>query len=211
MKNYFESPFKGQLLTDQITNPNIKAGRYSYYSGYYHGHSFDDCARYLAPDRDDVDQLIIGSFCSIGSGAAFIMAGNQGHRYDWASSFPFFYMSQEVAFTEAADAFKPSGDTVVGNDVWIGSEAMIMPGVKIGDGAVIGSRALITRDVEPYTIVGGNPAKLIRKRFSDAEITLLLEMQWWDWPLFHIEKTMPLLCSADIAALHGYWKTEISS
>ena len=116
MKNYFESPIKGQLLIDQITNPNIKAGRYSYYSGYYHGHSFDDCARYLAPDRDDVDQLIIGSFCSIGSGAAFIMAGNQGHRYDWASSFPFFYMNQEAAFAAARDAFKPAGDTVIGNE-----------------------------------------------------------------------------------------------
>ncbi|SWQ11898.1 Chloramphenicol acetyltransferase [Klebsiella pneumoniae] len=91
MTNYFDSPFKGKLLSEQVKNPNIKVGRYSYYSGYYHGHSFDDCARYLFPDRDDVDKLIIGSFCSIGSGASFIMAGNQGHRYDWASSFPFFY------------------------------------------------------------------------------------------------------------------------
>ncbi|NUV25626.1 Chloramphenicol acetyltransferase [Escherichia coli] len=90
MTNYFDSPFKGKLLSEQVKNPNIKVGRYSYYSGYYHGHSFDDCARYLFPDRDDVDKLIIGSFCSIGSGASFIMAGNQGHRYDWASSFPFF-------------------------------------------------------------------------------------------------------------------------
>lgn len=210
MKNYFESPFKGQLLIDQITNPNIKAGRYSYYSGYYHCHSFDDCARYLAPDRDDVDQLIIGSFCSIGSGAAFIMAGNQGHRYDWASSFPFFYMNQEPAFAAATDAFQPAGDTVIGNDVWIGSEAMIMPGVKIGHGAVIGSRALITRDVEPYSIVGGNPAKVIKKRFPDADIVLLLEMAWWDWELQHIEKAMSRLCSGDIVGLYGYWKAEIS-
>lgn len=80
MTNYFDSPFKGKLLSEQVKNPNIKVGRYSYYSGYYHGHSFDDCARYLFPDRDDVDKLIIGSFCSIGSGASFIMAGNQGHR-----------------------------------------------------------------------------------------------------------------------------------
>ncbi len=78
MTNYFDSPFKGKLLSEQVKNPNIKVGRYSYYSGYYHGHSFDDCARYLFPDRDDVDKLIIGSFCSIGSGASFIMAGNQG-------------------------------------------------------------------------------------------------------------------------------------
>ncbi len=114
MTNYFDSPFKGKLLSEQVKNPNIKVGRYSYYSGYYHGHSFDDCARYLFPDRDDVDKLIIGSFCSIGSGASFIMAGNQGHRYDWASSFPFFYMQEEPAFSSALDAFQKAGNTVIG-------------------------------------------------------------------------------------------------
>lgn len=88
MENFFESPFRGTIIADQITNPNIKVGRFSYYSGYYHGHSFDDCARYLMPDRIDVDKLIIGSFCSIGSGAAFIMAGNQGHQMEWISTFP---------------------------------------------------------------------------------------------------------------------------
>ena len=87
--NYFDSPFAGKPLSEQITNPNIIVGRHSYYSGYYHGHSFDDCARYLAPDRDDVDKLIIGNYCSIGSGAVFMMAGNQGHRSDWISTFPF--------------------------------------------------------------------------------------------------------------------------
>tara|TARA_R110002073_G_scaffold286086_1_gene450599 strand:+ start:2146 stop:2397 length:252 start_codon:yes stop_codon:yes gene_type:complete len=80
MNNYFESPFKGKALKEQVTNPNIIVGEHSYYSGYYHGHSFDDCARYLAPDRTDVDKLIIGRYCSIGSGAVFMMAGNQGHK-----------------------------------------------------------------------------------------------------------------------------------
>src|SRR5574344_1992991 len=117
MTNYFDSPFKGKLLSEQVKIPNITVGRYSYYSGYYHGHSFDDCARYLFPDRDDVDKLIIGSFCSIGSGAAFIMAGNQGHRYDWVSSFPFFYMNEEPAFAKSVDAFQRAGDTVIGSDV----------------------------------------------------------------------------------------------
>lgn len=206
MTNYFDSPFKGKLLSEQVTNPNIKVGRYSYYSGYYHGHSFDDCARYLLPDRDDVDQLVIGSFCSIGSGASFIMAGNQGHRHDWVSSFPFFYMQEEPAFASAQDAFQRAGDTVLGSDVWVGSEAMIMPGVRIGHGAVIGSRALVTRDVEPYAIVGGNPGRPIRKRFYDAQIALLLEMAWWDWPIDWIEAAMPLLCTSDIAGLHAYWR-----
>jgi chloramphenicol O-acetyltransferase type B len=204
--NFFESPFRGKLLSEQVTNPNIIVGRYSYYSGYYHGHSFDDCARYLFPDRSDVDKLIIGSFCSIGSGAAFIMAGNQGHRNDWISTFPFFYMNEEPAFADARDAFQPAGDTVVGSDVWIGSEAMIMPGIRIGHGAVIGSRALVTKDVEPYAIIGGNPAKPIRKRFSDEEIAMLLEMAWWDWPIEEIKEAMTLLCSADIAALHRHWQ-----
>lgn len=205
MKNFFESPFKGKLLSEQITNPNIEVGRFSYYSGYYHGDSFDDCARYLLADRSDVDRLIIGSFCSIGSGASFIMAGNQGHRSDWVSSYPFFYMQQEPAFAAASDAFMPAGNTVIGNDVWIGSEAMIMPGISVGDGAVIGSRAVITRDVEPYAIVGGNPAKVIRMRFPVEQVQMLLEMRWWDWPMPAIEAAMPLLCSGDIQKLYRYW------
>lgn len=204
--NAFESPFKGVFLTEQVTNPNILVGRYSYYSGYYHGHSFDDCARYLLPDREDVDKLIIGSFCSIGTGATFVMAGNQGHRHDWVSTFPFHYMKDEKAFSEAPDGFRRAGDTLIGSDVWIGAEAMIMPGVRIGHGAVIGSRALVTRDVEPFTIVGGNPAKPIRKRFSEEEIAMLLEMAWWDWPLERIEGAMGLLCSGDIRALYEQWK-----
>lgn len=211
MKQFFESPFKGKLLSEQVSNPNIIVGRYSYYSGYYHGHSFDDCARYLLPDRNDVDKLIIGSFCSIGSGASFIMAGNQGHRHDWISSFPFFYMNEEPAFAKAKDAYQPAGDTVIGNDVWIGSEAMIMPGVHIGHGSVIGSRALVTRNVEPYTIIGGNPAKPIKKRFSEADIALLLEMAWWDWPLERLKAAMPLLCAKDIPALYDHWKQTCKS
>ena len=204
MTNYFESPFKGIRLDEQVTHPNIVVGRYSYYSGYYHGHSFDDCARFLLPDPG-ADKLIVGSFCSIGSGAAFIMAGNQGHRHDWASSFPFFYMPEMPEFAGALDAFAPAGDTVIGNDVWIGTEAIVMPGVRIGHGAVIGTRALVTRDVEPYTIVGGNPGKPIRKRFDEAQIAMLLEMAWWDWPEDRLQAAMPLLCSGDIAALHAFW------
>ena len=206
MNNFFDSPFKGIPLTEQVTNPNIQVGRYSYYSGYYHGHSFDDCARYLMPDRDDVDKLIIGSFCSIGTGVSFVMAGNQGHRHDWITSFPFFFMDEEPAFADAINAYQPAGDTVIGNDVWIGAEAMIMPGIKVGDGAVIGSRALVTKNVEPYTIVGGNPAKVIKQRFSDDEIEKLLEMKWWDWSQEQLKGAMPLLCSGDIAALYTYWK-----
>jgi len=208
MTNYFESPFRGVTLDRQVTQPNIRVGRFSYYSGYYHGHSFDDCARFILPD-DDADKLIIGSFCSIGSGAAFIMAGNQGHRSDWVSTFPFYWMPEVQAFAGARNGYQAAGDTVVGHDVWIGSEAVIMPGVRIGNGAVIGTRALVTRDVEPYAIVGGNPAGVIRKRFDAESIRMLQEMQWWDWPEEELRQAMPLLTAWDVAALYHHWRGRI--
>ncbi|MFG0887845.1 type B chloramphenicol O-acetyltransferase [Vibrio sp. CJQ_6] len=208
MSNYFDNPFSGKPLTEQVTNPNIHVGRHSYYSGYYHGHSFDDCVRYLNPDREDVDRLIIGAFCAIGSGAVFMMAGNQGHRTDWVSTFPFFYVDDDT-FTDADDGFVRAGDTVIGNDVWIGSEAMIMPGVTIGDGAVIASRAVVTKNVAPYEIVGSNPAKHIRFRFTPEQIETLLEMQWWHWPDAQLKGAMKLLTSGDIDGLYHYWQSKI--
>ncbi|MBL3594674.1 type B chloramphenicol O-acetyltransferase [Rhodovulum sulfidophilum] len=210
MQNFFESPFRGVTLDEQVGNPNILVGRYSYYSGYYHGHSFDDCARYLLPD-EGVDRLVIGSFCSIGSGAAFVMAGNQGHRNDWISTFPFYWMSEVPAFEGAGNGYRPAGDTVIGNDVWIGSEAIIMPGVTIGDGAVIGTRAVVTRDVAPYAIVGGNPARIIRKRFADDRIALLLDLRWWEWSDDQLRVAMPILTSGNVERLHKHWETHIRS
>lgn len=208
MKNVFESPFKGFTLDRLVTNPNIRVGRYSYYSGYYHGHGFDECARFLLPE-EGVDKLVIGSFCSIGSGAAFIMAGNQGHRSDWISTFPFYWMPEIDAFEGARNGFEPAGDTVIGNDVWIGTEAIVMPGVKIGHGAVIGTRALVTKDVEPYAIVGGNPSKTLRMRFVEADIARLLELRWWDWSDDELKAAMPLLTDGDISALYRHWQTAI--
>ena len=207
MENYFESPFRGITLDKQVKSPNLVVGKYSYYSGYYHGHSFEDCARYLLPD-EGADKLVIGSFCSIGSGAAFIMAGNQGHRNEWISTFPFFFMPEVPEFENAANGYLPAGDTVIGNDVWIGSEAIIMPGITVGDGGVIGTRALVTKDVEPYAIVGGNPAKTIRKRFDDGSIALLLEMKWWDWPAERLKAAMPLMTSCNVAELYRFWRSD---
>ncbi|EMN8431424.1 CatB-related O-acetyltransferase, partial [Klebsiella pneumoniae] len=138
----------------------------------------------------------------------FIMAGNQGHRHEWGSTFPFFYANESWQQAQAADGYLPAGDTVIGNDVWIGSEAIIMPGVRVGDGAIIGTRALVTRDVEPYAIVGGNPARVLRKRFDEDRIALLLEMRWWDWPDAAIEATMPLMTSGDIEGLHAAWQRQ---
>ena len=206
--NYFKSPFVGIPLHEQVTNPNIIVGKYSYYSGYYHGHSFDDCARYLNPERADVDKLIIGSFCSIGSGAVFIMAGNQGHRNDWISTFPFFYQDHEN-FCDGIDGFQRAGDTCIGHDVWIGTEAMIMSGVKIGDGAIVASRAVVTKDVAPYEVVGSNPAKHIKFRFSAADIELLTKMEWWNWSDILLKGAMQYLCSSDIVGLYKYWQSKV--
>jgi chloramphenicol O-acetyltransferase type B len=116
-------------------------------------------------------------------------------------------MSEVAAFAGARNGFEAAGDTVVGNDVWIGTEAIIMPGVTIGDGAVIGTRALVTRDVEPYAIVGGNPARTIRKRFDEADIARLLELRWWDWSDNELRAAMTMLTSGDILALYRHWQT----
>ncbi|MGL5751180.1 MAG: CatB-related O-acetyltransferase, partial [Paraclostridium sp.] len=166
MENKFDSWLDSKFLKDNIKNPNIKVGEFTYYSGYYHKEDFEDtCVRYLLGDKSTksykeiygedfvFDKLEIGKFCSIGSGASFVLAGNQGHNVKWISVYPF----DPAVFPNAKNGFETKGDTVIGNDVWIGTEAIIMPGVKIGDGAIIGTRAVVTKDVEPYTIVGGNP------------------------------------------------------
>jgi chloramphenicol O-acetyltransferase type B len=112
-------------------------------------------------------------------------------------------------FTGSANGYAPSGDTVIGNDVWIGSEAIIMPGVKIGHGSIIGTRALVTRDVEPYAIVGGNPARTIRPRFDENSVNMLLEMQWWDWTDHQLKGAMQTLTNGDVEALYRYWQSNV--
>ncbi|MCF6454164.1 CatB-related O-acetyltransferase [Vibrio sp. MMG022] len=216
--NAFDTWLKGQVIKDHVTNPNIEVGDYSYYSGFYHGKKFEDqSVRYLMGDSvtqqewqegayGEVDKLIIGKFCSIASGATFMMAGNQGHRVDWISTFPF---SPEEFGEDVQSGFERAGDTVVGNDVWIGSEAMIMPGVKIGDGAVIGARSVITKDVPPYSIVVGHN-NIVRQRFDDECVAMLLEIKWWDWPINHIKQAMKIMCSSDVRALGAYYQEHIA-
>ncbi|PSW67393.1 hexapeptide transferase [Photobacterium leiognathi subsp. mandapamensis] len=208
----FETWLESQKLKDTITNPNIEVGDYSYYSGYYHGKSFEDQAvRYLLGDQvtqevwqsgvfGEVDKLIIGKFCSIASGATFMMAGNQGHRIDWISTFPF----GNAFGDDVPSGFKRAGDTVIGNDVWIGSEAMIMPGVNIGNGAVIGSRSVITKDVAPYTVVVANN-HVVKQRFTSEQVEMLTEMQWWDWSEQQLKQAMQLMCSGDVEHLYHYY------
>ena len=193
MENYFKNEFSSELLCETVTHPNIEVGAFTYYSGFYHKHSFEGCVRYLDKRRKDVDKLIIGKYCSIGSGAVFVMAGNQGHRIDWLSTFPFYY--QANIFKDAKNPYEKAENTNIGHDVWIGSEAMIMPGVTIGTGAVIAARAVVTKDVLPYSIVGGNPAELIKYRFSETQIDKLLKEKWWNWDEEKVKEHMHLLCS----------------
>ena len=139
-------------------------------------------------------KLIIGSFCSIADKVKIFLDGN--HRIDWITTFPFTHIHQDIfKLDNKTDHPKSNGDVIIGNDVWIGHESTIMSGVKIGDGAVIAANSVVVKDVEPYTIVGGNPAKVIKKRFSDDIINNLLELKWWDWSNEKINENLNILCS----------------
>lgn len=141
--------------------------------------------------------LKIGQFCSITDGVVIFIGGN--HRVDWITTYPFPAMHEnwpEAREIKGHPATK--GDVVIGNDVWIGYGATILSGVTIGDGAVIGAHSVVTKDVEPYAIVAGNPARLIRKRFDGAIISRLLEIKWWDWPVEKIHKYVHILCSNNL-------------
>lgn len=147
------------------------------------------------------DKLIIGKFCAIASGVKFIMNG-ANHMMDTISAFPFNIMGGD--WSKATSDIKQlayKGDTIVGNDVWIGFESVIMPGIKIGNGAIIGAKSVVTNDVEPYSIVGGNPAKLIRKRFSNDQINLLENIAWWNWEIEDITVNLSLITSTNIEEL----------
>ena len=143
-------------------------------------------------------RLQIGAYCSIGAGAQFSIGGN--HRTDWVSTYPFrVRWAMPGAYADGHPP--PERDIVVGSDVWIGSEALILPGVTIGDGAVVGARAVVARDVRPYAIVVGSPAREVRRRFGDEHVQALLELRWWDWPEERGRANVELLCSPDVEAL----------
>ena len=149
---------------------------------------------------DNKTRLAIGKFCSIARNVTFILGGN--HRMDWITTYPFSALSDDWI---AAKGFQghPStnGNINIGNDVWIGYGVTILSGVTVGDGAVIGAKSVVTKDVDPYTIVAGNPANIIRKRFTESQIQRLLKLKWWNWPKEKIEKNIHLLCSEYIDKL----------
>ncbi len=164
------------FLKNIIDNPNIIVGDYTYYDDVDDVHNFIKNVLY---HFDFVgDKLIIGKFCQIATGVRFMMNGGN-HVMGGFSTFPFQVFGDEWA--EVPIGIENRGDTVIGNDVWIGNSVTIMPGVHIGDGAIIGTNALVAKNVEPYTIVGGNPARLIRERFDEETQQALLKMKWWDW------------------------------
>lgn len=186
------------FLKNIIKSPNISIGDYTYYDDFK---SVDNFRKNIRYHFDFVgDKLIIGKFCMIASDVQFIMNG-ANHLTNTISSYPFAIFGQGWQNAMEGKAYPGKGDTRIGNDVWIGYRAAIMPGVNIGDGAIIGAYAVVTKDVAPYSVIGGNPAQEIRKRFSQQDIERLLKIRWWDWPIEKISRNVQLLTSSNIDAL----------
>lgn len=183
------------FLKNIIKNPNIIVGDYTYYDDFEDVQNFEKNVKY---HFDFVgDQLIIGKFCMIASDVTFIMNG-ANHLTEAVSTYPFAIFGHGWEGAMEGKSYPTKGNTVIGNDVWIGHRATIMPGVTVGDGAIIATNATVTKDVPAYAVVGGNPAKVIKMRFPEAEIARLLELQWWDWPLEKITANLGWLTGKEV-------------
>ena len=200
MQNKHWSKF--ELLHEVVTNPNIHIkGQHSYYSDcwdngfersvvrYLHG---DEVSRQWEP-RWEIDELYIGDYVCIGAEVVILMGGNHTHRIDWFSLYPFMDVIDE--------AYIGKGDTHIKDGVWLGMRAMIMPGVTIGEGAVVAANSVVTKDVEPYSIVAGSPAKVVKHRFERTVIEELISMKIYDWPPEKFESMRQHLCDSDLTAL----------
>lgn len=178
-------------LKNVVSDPRIVVGDFTIYHDFAHDPRQFQKSNVLYHYPINGDKLIIGKFCSIACGAKFLF-NSANHALGSLSTYPFpiFYEEWGLDIQNVATAWDNKGDILVGNDVWIGYEAVILAGVTIGDGAIIGARAVVTQDVPPYTIVGGVPAKPIRRRFSEQIISLLLELQWWNWPKERIARNI---------------------
>lgn len=183
--------FPVTYIKPTITRPNIIVGDFSYYSG----EDFE--SRVTHHYEFYGDKLIIGKFCQIAAGVEFIMNG-ANHKTNAASTFPFYIFEDWEQEVPPLSEMPNKGDTVIGNYVWIGQNATILPSVHIGDGAIIGANSVVGSDVEPYTVVAGNPAKPVRKRFDDELIDLLEMFKWWDKPTLEIQELIPLLNDSDL-------------
>lgn len=189
-------------LKNVITNPNIIVGEYTMYNDFVNDPTLFEKNNVLYHYPINHDKLIVGKFCSIACGAKFLF-NSSNHTMRSLSTYPFplFFDEWGLDKADVTDSWDNKGDIVIGNDVWIGYEAVIMAGVTIGDGAIIGTRAVVTKDVPPYTIVGGVPAKPIRNRFSNEVISSLLEIRWWDWPNERIRRNISAIKSGCVSEL----------
>lgn len=194
LKNYDKLCF----LKNIITNPNIIVGDYTYYDDFEDVHNFEKNVKYHFDFTGD--QLIIGKFCMIASDVKFIMNG-ANHLSNAISTYPFAVFGNGWENAMEDKAYPNKGNIEIGNDVWIGYNATIMAGVKIGDGAIIATNATVVSHVEPYTVVGGNPAREIKKRFSPEIIERLLKLQWWNWDIEKITKNVQNLTDLDLDKL----------
>ncbi|BCZ47736.1 acetyltransferase [Clostridium gelidum] len=193
--------FQTIYLKNVITRDNIKVGDYTIYNDFCDDPRDFEKNNLLYHYPINNDKLIIGKFCSIACKAKFLMtSGNHAMKSLSTYTFPIFYEEWDETLN-IKDAWDNKGDIIIGNDVWIGYDAIIMSGVKIGDGAIIGTRALVTKDVAPYTIVGGVPAKPIKKRFDDDIISKLLDIKWWDWRAEKIQANIKYIQLGDIKNL----------
>jgi virginiamycin A acetyltransferase len=196
-------PMVGQkrvcYINNTIKNPNIIVGDYTYYDDPNGAENFEKNVLYHYPFIGD--KLIIGKFCALAEGATFIMNG-ANHKMSGFTTYPFgiFQSGWEAAIPQTGD-LPYKGDTVIGNDVWIGYKSVFMPGVHIGDGAIIAAKSVVTKDVPPYAVVGGNPAKIIKMRFDEEIINVLLQLKWWDWDKEKITKNLEILIKNDLALL----------
>ncbi len=187
-------------LQNVVKNPRIIVGEYTIHHDFHDPTDFEtENVLYLKPENHD--RLIIGKYCSIAFGTKFIMNG-ANHKLSSFTTFPFPVVADNWGLDMGREeAWDIEGDTVIGNDVWIGFESVIMPGVRIGDGSIIAARSLVTNDVPPFTVVGGMPARIIKKRFTDDIIKLLQELKWWDWDVQKVKANVNALMNGDVAAL----------
>ena len=189
------------FIKNTVSNPNIIIGDYTYYDDLNDSENFEKNVLYHYPFIGD--KLIIGKFCALATGVKFIMNG-ANHKTSGFSTFPFqIFGNGWEKVTPQAGELPYKGDTIIGNDVWIGYESTIMPGVNIGDGAIIASKSVVVNDVPPYSIVGGNPANVIKQRFPQKIIDKLLDIAWWDWDIKKITANLEAITGADIDTMHN--------
>lgn len=197
------------FIKNAVSAPNISVGDYSYYDSPDHPENFEH-TNVLFNHPEFGDRLIIGKFCAIASGTQFIM-GPANHRISSVSTYPFnvFGGLWQECTPPHLSQLPRKGDTIIGNDVWFGRNCTILPGTRIGDGCIVAAHAVVSGEFPPYSLIGGNPARLIRKRFDDELIDLLLRFCWWNLPAEELVEVLPLLCNPNLEAVKSALKQRL--